>query len=933
MQPKFRSKHQKLILQCYPAGRGTDKKPNPSELSYLLYYVSTRRSKLTKVGLFLERKAQSDVYRGRSGNVQVTLDITKALIERCPEDLNLFARNVVSILTSVVSSNDLSLSQHASPVFDTFCHFHDGALFRGDPLYVKDFQHLVSLYLAIARGADSGPNALQWKLVGIEAVKSIASSVALSTPAGKSQVEEIISLLLSCLSLDDDGACLLSLQSQITNAESRRDNPRASLQLTRRATINFTGEQLLLYTAMQALRHFFDTTSTDQLRNATNHTVKFILSTNAPPLWSTTLAEIVTTCAPVQTRFAVLTELVEQLVVLSPTETVKQLAVARLVSSLLSSSVNMIGLSVIDILRSLVHLQMQILKSVEPSALKTGNPSPFELILALKDCVAALASHNYYAAQISDMITEVLARCQYPGRLSAMTSGTGTPRLGSVSRSQDASDLSASEKPHSSGINSIFLINSLETISMIILISSGKVGGLEKSHLSIQSWDGTQHLLNHESLDVRVAYTNALTVFLKNCNSSTDTSMKTLTNFNVLEGPYGSLIIELYKLATQIPGESVNFLIVYHVIRAIIHSCDDNGVLRVCSLAFSLERESSAIFSGDNSKQYAFEQGIAFGSISQAIVYHVGRKFKSEQLTTAVVDEIKLRQHQNIWYTPIDVFTSHSLSNDLATAKTFNGSSLESGNVQNIHSIDKPQLFTILSQAVNEFQPSMDQISNTNLAVGVGYLGSRMPTLSKSDNPASDSYQIVNRARSLKQLNNKLQDMNGMNNSGYLPTNATINSVSKLNGQAVNGQDNYQNGKTEETGDNLHPHHSRPNRSNSLLDNRSIHTIADLRRDFSPRVKDLKKAASGFNVGMRPPSLSMSNRYATSLHSTQSSDFAGSAASFHYSHPNSPTNTQHNINPVEGHPTVNGNNNEKLDVMSFLGSLSSDISNDRGRLV
>lgn len=65
----FKSKHQKLILQCYPPGRGVDKRPNSSELSYLLYYASTRRSKLSKVGAFLETKAVYDVYKGRSGYV------------------------------------------------------------------------------------------------------------------------------------------------------------------------------------------------------------------------------------------------------------------------------------------------------------------------------------------------------------------------------------------------------------------------------------------------------------------------------------------------------------------------------------------------------------------------------------------------------------------------------------------------------------------------------------------------------------------------------------------------------------------------------------------------------------------------------------------------------------------------------------------------
>ncbi len=67
MRQTCRSKHKVLVLKCYPKYQksAVDVKPNPSELSYLLYYASTRRSKLPKVGAFLERRTISDVRRGR----------------------------------------------------------------------------------------------------------------------------------------------------------------------------------------------------------------------------------------------------------------------------------------------------------------------------------------------------------------------------------------------------------------------------------------------------------------------------------------------------------------------------------------------------------------------------------------------------------------------------------------------------------------------------------------------------------------------------------------------------------------------------------------------------------------------------------------------------------------------------------------------------
>lgn len=75
VRQSVRPKHQVLILKCYPRFQKgvADVKPNPSELSYLLYYASTRRSKVQKVGAFLEKKSGSDVSRGRIGWVYLSL--------------------------------------------------------------------------------------------------------------------------------------------------------------------------------------------------------------------------------------------------------------------------------------------------------------------------------------------------------------------------------------------------------------------------------------------------------------------------------------------------------------------------------------------------------------------------------------------------------------------------------------------------------------------------------------------------------------------------------------------------------------------------------------------------------------------------------------------------------------------------------------------
>lgn len=71
VRQQIRPRHQVLVLKCYPKFQKNvqEVKPNSSELSYLLYYASTRRSKLQKVGTFLEKRTAIDVRKLKLGFV------------------------------------------------------------------------------------------------------------------------------------------------------------------------------------------------------------------------------------------------------------------------------------------------------------------------------------------------------------------------------------------------------------------------------------------------------------------------------------------------------------------------------------------------------------------------------------------------------------------------------------------------------------------------------------------------------------------------------------------------------------------------------------------------------------------------------------------------------------------------------------------------
>ena len=76
IRQSLRPKHQVLVLKCYPKFQKNvvNVKANSSELSYLLYYASTRRSKVQKVGAFLEERTVKDVARGKTGCVEAGSD-------------------------------------------------------------------------------------------------------------------------------------------------------------------------------------------------------------------------------------------------------------------------------------------------------------------------------------------------------------------------------------------------------------------------------------------------------------------------------------------------------------------------------------------------------------------------------------------------------------------------------------------------------------------------------------------------------------------------------------------------------------------------------------------------------------------------------------------------------------------------------------------
>ncbi|KAL5420284.1 hypothetical protein PMIN03_000111 [Paraphaeosphaeria minitans] len=394
-----RPKHQVLVRKCYPkfTKNNVEVKANSSELSYLLYYASTRRSKLQKVGDFLDKRTTADVWKVRTGNVHVTLQILKALIEKCPRDLPLYAPAVLRSLRTILKSNHVAMVEGSVPTFEALCAHQDPASLAADQDYIRQYEEIVQLYadfaskdtLKVGKTPVTWPVAIRFRKSGLHALKAVAASESFASETGR-QLAVIIPVVL--LNIDaETGDYLRRLESR----ETEKDEHEKAEQLRRRQSISTVrtddedadpiaasgtteeadkiAEEEAGMIALEALRHIFLGVNHGQLRLATSAVLKFIgshlksqdhLRKNGIANWATTLLSMICSWAPVQDRYAILVCTVEALV-RSPIledDLERQLVLATVINHLLSSTINFIGLSVNDVLIGLISHTLLLLQ-------------------------------------------------------------------------------------------------------------------------------------------------------------------------------------------------------------------------------------------------------------------------------------------------------------------------------------------------------------------------------------------------------------------------------------------------------------------------------------------------------------------------------------------------------------------------------------------
>ncbi|KAF1926679.1 uncharacterized protein M421DRAFT_422653 [Didymella exigua CBS 183.55] len=584
-----RPKHQILVLKCYPKYNKTqtDVRANSSELSYLLYYASTRRSKLSKVTDFLDKRATSDVWKGRTGNVQVTLQIVTALIEKTPRDLSLYSRAVLRILKTILEKGHVDMCEETIAVWEALCRHQEPASLAADREYASLYGEIVTLYARFAAKdetsavgqSQSWPVQLRFRRLGLQALKAVAQSESLGSETGR-QLDVIIPVILGNLFAESglylarlemrekdseahDKELALSRRKSVstaartsTNEKEEDGDPAAASGTTEDA--DKLAEEKVGVLALQALRNIFQGGNRGQMRLATSAVLKFIgvhvKRPHAPgESWPTKLMAVVCAWAPVQDRYAILVAVVEALVhsPIVEEDVDRQLVLATIVDHLLSSTINFIGLSVMDVLVGLISHTLLLLQLGGPGSsivphrqqttsvlseknldgqastsnvgvvmevVKEPSQSRVQLLDTVRRCMADLATHVYYTDQISDMVEALLKRLK--------PSAASTTTAEAIANPEEAIDAVAAsgslqEKTHVDRFFSFETarITALEAVKAIIKTANarrpdGSSASVARSRIGVSVWEGTQWLLRDPSGTVRKAYVDALITWL-----------------------------------------------------------------------------------------------------------------------------------------------------------------------------------------------------------------------------------------------------------------------------------------------------------------------------------------------------------------------------------------------------------------------------------
>ncbi|KAI9487726.1 MAG: hypothetical protein EXX96DRAFT_593710 [Benjaminiella poitrasii] len=408
-------KHATLINNCYPEKEG-EKGPKSSELSYLVFYASSRPVKLKKVGLFLEKKVERDTAKGRKQNNQVSLEIIKALIESCHRDLNLFSKYIVKIIEMMLETKDIETIDLACQVFVIFTGYHDGSTLGVDAEFTKDYEHLLKKFATFCSNDNNDETSrLQMRYIGQKALQAAVVSNALQASNFKVQLDLILSPLIYALSNSKNPANALA-QSNTEDLDIRQPT-------IGNETLNAHSVEIL---AAKTIALLFSKTNGGTVRLALVPLFKFMDSKEKwwPPNFAVSMVELALDSLQSQFRYLLISEILQQLETIKTTTSdtekkytkQKHASLVYMLDTILNANIPFAGISVLEVLNTLFN---HLIKSVQDfTTFRDKQPVPddtegaleYAVQQGLAHSIGGLASQTYYLNQLNDITSYIISK-------------------------------------------------------------------------------------------------------------------------------------------------------------------------------------------------------------------------------------------------------------------------------------------------------------------------------------------------------------------------------------------------------------------------------------------------------------------------------------------------------------------------------------------
>jgi len=503
-----------------------------------------------------------------------------ALIEKLPRDLPIYAHSVLTVIETILRSNDISLVEDSIATFETFCRYQDITTIAADQSLAQQYRRVVQTYASFAdpsspsySSAEISPAvAIRWRNAGLRAIKGVVSSESLAADGGTSLKIILPVILENLYSPNEDVLVPLKARLEETKEidKAERDGNRnrrmsvntvytvdtangdPALAAQSTADVDRQAEMDARLLALRCLEQIIVSGSNrGQIRVAATVILQFIANKRFPRTvtrnepsainqtgnWATSLIELIATWCPVQVRFVILMAAMETVQETTPKEDALESAftILSVVDWLLKSSVNMIGLSVMDILFGLMRYVSDILSARDNAGNGEISPRRKGLLALVEQCIGNLATHIYYGDQVADMMRAILRRfkpaptqentVQYS--LATVHETGGTPMVKTNSNPESNGEKgqgetfshTAAKQTALRAVKAILIVANLRTPTAIAASET-------RNPVGIHVWEGTQGLLRDSDREVRHAYAEAFLTWLQLETNNQDLKVK-----------------------------------------------------------------------------------------------------------------------------------------------------------------------------------------------------------------------------------------------------------------------------------------------------------------------------------------------------------------------------------------------------------------------